>query len=123
MKARVTAVAAAVIASFCMSANVWADCVYPKAPDSPPNGTSATEPEMIAGMQAFKKYDAEVNAYLNCLDLEANTRITEAGDNADQIKQIKAMAAKKHNAAIDELQARADEFNSQLRAYKTKHKG
>jgi hypothetical protein len=77
---------------------------------------------MIAGMTAFKKYDAEVNAYLSCLDMEANTRISEAGDNADQVKQIKIMSSKKHNAAIDELQARADEFNSQLRAYKTKHK-
>ena len=78
---------------------------------------------MIAGMTAFKKYDADVNAYLSCLDTEANTRITEAGENADQVKQIKIMSSKKHNAAIDELQARAEEFNSQLRVYKSKHKG
>jgi hypothetical protein len=121
MKARLIATVSAVLAaSFAVPA--WADCIYPKAPDSTPNGSTATEAEMIAGMTAFKKYDAEVNAYLNCLSTEANARISEAGDQADQVKQIKAMSAKKHNAAIDELQARADEFNTQLRAYKNKNK-
>jgi fumarate hydratase class II len=121
MKVRLIAIAAAVLA-VAAAVPASAECIYPKSPDSPPNGTTATESEMIAGMTAFKKYDAEVNAYLSCLDMEANTRISEAGDNADQVKQIKIMSSKKHNAAIDELQARADEFNSQLRAYKTKHK-
>ena len=122
MKVRVFAIAAAAAAVATFSATASADCIYPKTPDSAPNGSTATEDEMVAGMKAFKKYDAEVNAYLSCLDMEASSRITEAGDNADQVKQIKLMAAKKHNAAIDELQARADEFNAQLRAYKTKHK-
>jgi outer membrane protease len=121
MKARLIAIAA--VLAIAAAAPASAECIYPKAPDSAPNGTTATEAEMIAGMTAFKKYDAEVNAYLSCLDMEANTRISEAGDNAEQVKQIKVMSSKKHNAAIDELQVRADEFNSQLRAYKTKHKG
>jgi len=120
MKARFIAIAAAL---FAIATSASADCVYPKAPDSAPNGSTATEAEMIAGMTAFKKYDAEVTAYLSCLDQEANTRIAEAGDKADQVKQIKAMSAKKHNAAIDELQAHAAEFNTQLRAFKNKNKG
>jgi len=122
MQIRFIAIAAAVLAVI-IAVPASAECIYPKAPDSAPNGSTATEAEMIAGMTAFKKYDAEVTAYLSCLDMEANTRISEAGDNADQVKQIKLMSSKKHNAAIDELQVRADEFNSQLRAYKTKHKG
>jgi len=121
MKARFIAIAA--VLAVAVIAPASAECIYPKTPDSAPNGSTATEAEMIAGMTAFKKYDAEVNAYLSCLDMEANTRISEAGDNADQVKQIKLMSSKKHNAAIDELQVRANEFNSQLRAYKTKHKG
>jgi len=122
MKVRLIATAIAVLAATFATPS-WAECIYPKAPDSPPNGTTATEAEMIAGMTAFKKYDAEVNAYLNCLTTEANTRISEAGDQQDQVKQIKAMSAKKHNAAIDELQTHADEFNTQLRAFKNKNKG
>ena len=112
--------AIALCASATLAAPAMADCVYPKTPASAPNGNTATEAEMIAGKQAFDAYQKEVNAYLECLDNEANGRITEAGDNADQVKQIKQMTAKKHNAAIDELQARADEFNQQLRAYKKK---
>ena len=122
MKSRMTAMAAALAAGLALAAPAFADCAYPKAPESAPNGSTATEAEMIAGMQAFKKYDADITAYLKCLDEEANARILEAGDNADQVKQIKAMTAKKHNAAIDELQARADEFNTQLKAYKAKPK-
>lgn len=122
MNRRLTAIAAVLAAGFALAAPAHAECAYPKAPDSTPNGSTATEAEMIAGMQAFKKYDAEITAYLKCLDEEANARIVQAGDNADQVKQIKAIAAKKHNAAIDELQARADEFNAQLRAYKAKQK-
>lgn len=121
MKARLIAIAAAVLAA-AVAVPASAECIYPKAPEAAPNGSTATEAEMIAGMTVFKKYDAEVNAYLSCLDMETNTSITEAGENADQVKKLKIMSSQKHNAAIDELQARADEFNSQLRAYKTKHK-
>jgi hypothetical protein len=122
MKARLIAVAAAVVA-LAGATPAFAECIYPKAPGSAPNGSTATEAEMIAGMSAFKKYDGEVTAYLSCLDLEAKTRMTEVADKPDQIKQIKAMSDKKHNAAIDELQAHAEEFNAQLRAYKNKSKG
>jgi hypothetical protein len=122
MKARLIATATAVLAAT-IATPAWADCIYPKAPDSAPNGATATEAEMIAGMTALKKFDTEINAYLNCLDTEANTRITEAGDHADQVKQIKEVSTKRHNAAIDELQARATEFNAQLRAFKNKGKG
>jgi hypothetical protein len=104
------------------SVGAHAECVYPKSPDAAPNGSTATEPEMLAGREALMKYQTEVNAYLECLDKEAQARIAEAGDNAEQVKQIKAMAGKKHNAAVEELSARAGEFNQQLRAYKNKGK-
>jgi hypothetical protein len=115
-------IATAVLLAASMSGTAFAECAYPKNPDSPPNGATATEAEMVAGMQAYKKYDAEVSAYLACLDTEANAKITEAGDNKELAGQIKSITSKKHNAAIDELSARAEEFNSQLRAYKAKQK-
>lgn len=121
MKATRT-LAIAVLIGSAFSASAMADCVYPKTPAAAPNGSKATEAEMLAGKEVFTNYQNEVNAYLECLDKEANARIVEAGDNADLAKQIKAMAAKKHNAAIDELTARANEFNEQLRAYKNKKK-
>jgi hypothetical protein len=115
---RIFAIALLIGASWSMSA--MAECVYPKTPTSAPNGNTATEAEMLAGKDAFMAYQKDVTSYLECLDSEANARVAEAGDNADKVKQIKEMATKRHNAAIDELQARADEFNQQLRAYKKK---
>ena len=112
------------IAALLLSAHVGAsaECTYPTTPDAPPNGNTATEAEMLAGREALMKYQTEVNTYLGCLDKETQARIAEAGDNAEQINQIKAVTAKKHNAAVDELQARAARFNHELRAYKNKGK-
>ena len=105
------------------SVSVRAECVSPKSPAAVPNGSTATKQEMIDGMTVFKKYQADMNNYLACLDSEAAEQVKAAGDNADQVKQINAMLAKKHNAAVDEETAHADKFNQQIRAYKAKTKG
>lgn len=101
-----------------------AECVYPKAPSNTPDGTTATEQEMVDGMKAVKEYNTEVNGYLNCLDMEMQSRIDAAGADApaDQIAQIKAIQAKRHNAAVEELEANAARFNEQVKAYKTRAK-
>jgi hypothetical protein len=101
-----------------------AECVYPKAPASLPDGSTATEQEMVDGMKAVKEYNAEVTGYLNCLDLEMQARIDAAGAEApaDQIAQIKAIQTKRHNAAVDELEANASRFNEQVKAYKARTK-
>lgn len=103
---------------------VNADCVYPKAPSSMPDGTTASEEEMLDGMKAVKSYNAEVTAYLSCLDMEMQARIDAAGTEApaEQIEQIKAIQAKRHNAAVEELEAHAARFNEQVRAYKARDK-
>lgn len=101
-----------------------ADCVYPKAPGTAPDGLTASEEEMLAGMQAVKEYNARVTAYLECLEKETNERIAAAGPDApaDQIEQIKAIHAKRHNAAVEELEAHAARFNEQVKAYKGRGK-
>lgn len=93
-----------------------ADCVYPKPPASIPNGATATEAEMLAAMEAFKAYDAQVKAYGECLDAE--TKAKAAG--TAQLMQLKTMQAKKLNAAVDELQAKAKQFNEQVRIFKAR---
>ncbi|AMN45962.1 hypothetical protein ACG33_02305 [Steroidobacter denitrificans] len=101
-----------------------AECLYPKAPDNSPNGATATEEEMIAGMQAIKAYNSEVNAYLSCLEMEMNARIEAAGADASksQIASIRAIHSKRHNAAVEELEAHAARFNEQVQAYKARPK-
>jgi hypothetical protein len=79
---------------------------------------------MLDGMKAVKAYNAEVSAYLSCLDMEMQARIDAAGTEApaDQIAQIKAIQAKRHNAAVEELEAHAARFNEQVKAFKAKSK-
>ena len=101
-----------------------AECVYPKAPASIPDGKTATQDEMVAGMRAVKEYNGQVTAYLNCLDMQMQTDLTAAGAEAPQetIAQIKAINAKRHNAAVEELEAHAARFNEQVKVFKTREK-
>src|SRR5437773_654656 len=94
--------AAVALLAASLNSPAMAECVYPKTPGAAPNGNTATEAQMVSGKQTFNEYQTLVNTYLECLDKEAAARVTEAGDNADQVKQIKQITAKKHNAAIDE---------------------
>ncbi len=93
-----------------------ADCAYPKAPASIPNGSTATEAEMVAAMTAFKQYDADVKTYGACLEQETKDRAAGTA----QLMQLKTMQTKKLNAAVDELQSKAKEFNEQVRIFKAR---
>ena len=94
-----------------VSFQAHADCAYPKAPANIPNGSTASEPEMIEAMKAFKSYNEEVVAFGICLDEEAKT--------ASSMAQ-KTMKAKKIAAVQDELQMKAKEFNEQVRVFKSR---
>jgi hypothetical protein len=102
-----------------------AGCIYPKAPGSIPDGATASEQQMIDGMKAVKEYNTQVTAYLSCLDMEMQARIDAAGADAsaDQVAQIRAITAKRHNAAVEELEAHASRFNEQVKAFKARSKG
>lgn len=107
---------AVAIAFAAFSFQVQADCVYPKAPAVIPNGTTASEQEMVGAMTAFKAYNEEVNAFGACLEEE--TKQKAAG--TAQLMQLKTMQTKKLNAAVAELQVKAKEFNEQVRAFKSR---
>jgi len=107
------------------AAHARADCSYPKSPDAPPDGSTATKDQMVAAAKAFKTYNGEMNAYLDCLQLEIDaaapkdpSRLTT--DEKKKAAQQQTMLTQKHNAAVDELQAVVGRFNEQLRIYKAK---
>ncbi|MGC3982033.1 MAG: hypothetical protein QM808_12290 [Steroidobacteraceae bacterium] len=102
-----------------LSTSAYADCAFPKAPESIPDGKSASEPEMISAMTAFKQYNTDVDTYVACLDTETDAKIKEAGA-AGAIMQIKAMQAKKKSSATDERQAKVNTFNEQVRTFKAR---
>ncbi|MEQ1579640.1 MAG: hypothetical protein ABL964_03525 [Steroidobacteraceae bacterium] len=101
-----------------LCAAAQADCTYPKAPSALPNGSTASEGEMTAAAAAFKQYNSDVTAYLACLQDETAAKSASAG--ASQAMQIKTMQSRKHNAAVEELEANVAKFNAQLRAYKSR---
>ena len=100
-----------------------ADCVYPQAPQSLPNGSKAAKDEMIAAQAQVKEYSAAVQeTYLPCLEKE-KVDYLGALDNMDpdytkKKNAIDEVHAKKHNAALDELQAVAARWSDELKAYK-----
>ncbi len=86
------------------------DCVLPPPPSRVPDGSTASEQEMVTAMQTLKQYDGDVSVYLKCLEFEAKqNRI------ADAIRDLK------HDAAVSQLQEVADKFNQQVRVFKSKH--
>ncbi len=119
-----TTLTATLLASLLAAGAASAACNYPKSPSGLPDGTTATEDEMVGGMKAIKEYNSQVTAYLECLETEMNTRIEAAGADApaDQVEQIKAIHTKRHNAAVEELEATAARFNEQVKVYKARGK-
>jgi hypothetical protein len=107
-----------------LSANIAsAECVYPQAPQALPNGAKATKDEMLAAQGQVKEYSTAVQEkYLPCLEKEKVDYIA-ALDNMDPEYTAKKTAiedvhAKKHNAALDELQAVAARWSEELKAFK-----
>ena len=90
-----------------------AACPYPDDIQVP-DGSKASEAEMIDGQTLVKSYMAEMENYLECLDKESSARTEEETD--DQ----KAMHVKRHNAAVDAMEQVAASFNEQIRAYKAR---
>ena len=105
-----------------------AACVYVQAPQSLPNGAAATKEEMLAAQGVVKEYLHNVqDTYLPCLAQE-QTDALGALDNMDpeyttKKANIEAIHAKKHNAALDELQAFVDRWNAEKKAYQDKASG
>ena len=122
---KISTVFAIVPVLLAMSATAEAACVYPQAPQSLPNGSKATEAEMKAANAQVKEYSKTVQeVYLPCLDQE-KSESTSALDAADaeyatKKASIESIQAKKHNAALDELQALAARWNSEIKAFKEK---
>lgn len=99
-----------------------ATCIYPRAPDRVPDGKTATFEEMAAAQKAVQQFNEDINSYNSCLDMETNALANSGQYDEHRIAELRAMQAKKNNAAVDEVQALADQFNEQLRIFKSRDK-
>ena len=108
------------------AAHANATCTYPRAPDAPPDGNTATKDQMIAAKHDFDRYNGEMNSYLDCLKLEMDAAAPPkdasklTSDEKKKIDEQQKILVQKNNSAVDELQAVVGRFNEQLKIYKAK---
>jgi hypothetical protein len=96
-------------------------CNYPPPPKELPDGATATKDEMLAGVKMISAYQAEMSAYLTCIEADEVVNVRAlADDDEDGKQQSKAMFDKKYNAAVDEQTKTVELFNVEIRAYKAK---
>jgi hypothetical protein len=97
-------------------------CDYPQRVEVP-NGTTATKDDMIAGQKGVKTYIASMEEYLSCIEADEAQAVLGLGDvDEDTKRQREEMFNKKHNAAVEEMNLVAEEFNMQVRAYKDRNR-
>jgi len=70
----------------------------------------------------MRQFNEDINAYNACLDLEMTTFEKSGEYDENRLTELRAMQAKKNNAAVDEVQSVADRFNEQLRIFKARDK-
>ena len=99
-----------------------ATCIYPRAPEKVPDGATASYDEMVAAQKVVQQFNEDINAYNSCLDLEMATLEKSGTYDENRLQELRAIQAKKNNAAVDEVQSLADRFNEQLRAFKARDK-
>jgi hypothetical protein len=114
------------IFAFGSAAHSQASCTYPRSPDAPPDGATATKDQMIAAKHDFDRYNGEMNAYLDCIKLEMDSAVPKdtsklSADEKKKAAEHEKMLVQKNNAAVDELQANVGRFNEQLKAFKAKN--
>jgi hypothetical protein len=109
-------------------ANAYAACTYPKAPESIPDGNTATLEQMVAAQKAVRQFDQEIGAYTACLKLESETALAQVDQGQDdakkkeeQKKELERVQVQKHNAAVEADEALAARFNEQLKVFKAKN--
>lgn len=93
-------------------------CDYPARVDMP-DGVTATKEAMIAGQKDVKAYMAAMDEYLSCIESEEAAAVISLGEiDEDTKRQREEMFNKKYNAAVEQMNLVAEEFNVQVRAYK-----
>ncbi|MGH8264195.1 MAG: hypothetical protein ACRET4_12005 [Steroidobacteraceae bacterium] len=108
-----------------------ADCDYPRAPATMPDGGTANLDEMKAAKKEYDKYNSDMSVYLECLHAERDAATPKVEDSMsnDRKKETQKAADEvnkryvaKYDSAFDELHAIMDRFNEQIRTFNAKRK-
>ncbi len=108
----------AIAANLLLAAPLAFACDYPQRANIA-NGTTATKEEMIASQKSVKEYMAAMDEYLACIEAEEIGAAAKLENpEPTELQQREELLAKKHNAAVEEMEIVAARFNDQVRAYK-----
>ena len=104
--------------SFLFAAPLALACDYPQRADIA-NGATATKDEMVASQKSVKAYMTAMEEYLACIETAEKDAVA-ALEEADEttLADREDIFNKKYNAAVDEMNIIAEQFNEQVRAYK-----
>jgi hypothetical protein len=105
-----------------VASSAFSDCSKPAEPGTPPDGTSASRAQMLAAQQEMKAYDAATTAYTQCVDAAAQHIVEQYQDfvPASEVRAVRELDVKVHNAAVDQDQVLVNRFNQQLRIFQGK---
>jgi hypothetical protein len=92
------------------SVSAAAACLLPAPPSRIPDGSSATEQEMVAAMRTLKQYNDDVSEYTKCLEFEQRRNRISFDDQT-----------KHRDIALNTLATVAAQFNEQVRRFKARH--
>lgn len=99
-----------------------AECSRPPAP-AIPDGSSASQDEMVKSQKAVKEFVKETNTFLDCVEKEEKDAAAKAqADGKPMTPDDHNAYVQRYNAGVDDMQKVAESFNTQLRTYLDKHK-
>jgi hypothetical protein len=79
---------------------------------------------MLNGQRNVKNYVGEMEVYLDCIVEEEKVAVAAMDDLEPEVEQQREdMINKKYNAAVDEMERIAAQFNAEVQAYKAKNDG
>ena len=96
-------------------------CDYPAPPKDMPDGATATKEEMLDGVKAISAYQEKMTEYLTCI--EADQIVAQqafAEDDEESESRSKSNFDKRYNAAIDDQTKTVEQFNLEIRTYKSR---
>jgi hypothetical protein len=95
-------------------------CDYPSRV-SIPVGATATKEEMLVGQKAVKEFVASMETYLDCILAEEKQARSEMDDIEPEDEQLREdMLNKKYNAAVDDMERIAANFNTAVQDYRSR---
>lgn len=104
-----------------LAAPAAADCFYPAAPTTLPDGATASHEQMVEAHRLVREFDADIRAYTVCVELDARRLLDDPAVAEEQKTRIRTAHAELNNRAMDHVERVVTAFNEQLRLYRERN--